>query len=465
MTMTTIDRPFRFPLICTENVVFSGLFLMLLMMRLFLRSPLLELDEAEQVVMAQSLHVGYANQPPLYSWLQYLVFQLMGVSLFSVALLKSLLLTGCAWLYFKISRLHCATPTHALCAALSWALIPAISLDLIKDNTHSVMALLMACMTWYVFVGCRHLGRVKRCVLFAGVIGGGFLSKFNYFLFLLPLLFCYWRLITPKERRVLVISLLLAVVIASPYWYWLLNHAEIGLHAASKLVPQNKTHWRGLINLMKSLIFFLAPLISLFFFFPISPFRQSKSIANRLLDHYHFAALLFLFLVAIIAGFRDFETRWLIPVFFLAPLLVFSRVTSDEYTKYRQTPFIIFCLLVQCVYMGTLIYRSHHGHQRQPVLIEAINRQIPANADWLISESFWLLGNLRLQNPQIKIKAVTATTPLPTGKLVLLWLADTPPFWIVPLEQITQNPAELFRDQENGKVVAGLLAYEHSRIK
>ncbi|WP_019217369.1 hypothetical protein [Legionella tunisiensis] len=37
----------------------------------FLRGNLLELDEAEQVIVAQQLLPGYPDQPPLYSWLQY----------------------------------------------------------------------------------------------------------------------------------------------------------------------------------------------------------------------------------------------------------------------------------------------------------------------------------------------------------------------------------------------------------
>src|SRR5262245_21622617 len=55
-------------------------------------SDALELDEAEQTLWTQQLHAGYGAQPPLYTWLQWGVFQLFGVSVFSLALLKNLLL-------------------------------------------------------------------------------------------------------------------------------------------------------------------------------------------------------------------------------------------------------------------------------------------------------------------------------------------------------------------------------------
>lgn len=443
----------KFTLTRSENTLFAVFFIFLLVTRLFLRSGVLELDEAEQVLMAQQFNAGYANQPPLYSWMQYFVFQVTGVSLFSVALLKSLLLTGCAYFYYQICRLHCRSVNLAVCAALAWVLIPAISLDLIKDNTHSVVALLMANMTWFCFIRYRHLAMGKRILMFSLIIAGGFLSKFNYFLFLVPFLFNYWRLITVKERQVVVMSLIAGVILASPYLYWLLNHADIGLHAASKLVPQNKTHWRGFINLMKSLVFFLSPLLLLMLFFPSHSIRPLPNFTNRLLRDYHLTAFIFLLLVTIVGGFRDFETRWLIPIFFLTPLLFFSRLNPP--TVVQKTIFITFCLLVQSIYLGAIVHRSYHGHHRHPLLIEGINQQIPENTQWLLSESYWLLANLQLLNPDIKIRLLTPSTPLPEGRLVLLWMA-APPYWLNSLAKLTHSQPQLLSTQQGKDIVSGL---------
>ena len=43
-------------------------------------SPALELDEAEQALWTQRLALGYGAQPPLYTWLQWTVFQVECVS-------------------------------------------------------------------------------------------------------------------------------------------------------------------------------------------------------------------------------------------------------------------------------------------------------------------------------------------------------------------------------------------------
>ena len=52
----------------------------------------LELDESEQILLAQVPRLGYGPQPPLYTWLQYLVFSLFGQTIFSLSLIKSVLL-------------------------------------------------------------------------------------------------------------------------------------------------------------------------------------------------------------------------------------------------------------------------------------------------------------------------------------------------------------------------------------
>lgn len=53
-----------------------------------------ELDEAEQLIWTQHLRLGYGPQPPLYTWVQWAFFEVFGVSVFALALLKNLLLLG-----------------------------------------------------------------------------------------------------------------------------------------------------------------------------------------------------------------------------------------------------------------------------------------------------------------------------------------------------------------------------------
>ena len=59
-----------------------------------------ELDEAEQVIQAQTWAWGYGPQPPLYTWIQKLFFHALGTTIFALALLNGLILFGtCATAY------------------------------------------------------------------------------------------------------------------------------------------------------------------------------------------------------------------------------------------------------------------------------------------------------------------------------------------------------------------------------
>ncbi len=63
-------------------------------------SPSLDYDESEQVFLSQCLSYGYNSQPPLYTWVQTGLFEILGYSVFSLAVLKNLLLCGTYLLVF-----------------------------------------------------------------------------------------------------------------------------------------------------------------------------------------------------------------------------------------------------------------------------------------------------------------------------------------------------------------------------
>src|SRR5438093_9034461 len=78
------------------SVFVVGVFLYLLAhlgVRL-LESSSLRWDESEQVLFSQQLALGYNDQPPVYTWLLWGLFQLTGVSLLGVYLLKLLIVAA-----------------------------------------------------------------------------------------------------------------------------------------------------------------------------------------------------------------------------------------------------------------------------------------------------------------------------------------------------------------------------------
>nr|WP_239005202.1 glycosyltransferase family 39 protein [Legionella sp. MW5194] len=420
---------------------FSLYILLFLLIRLFLRGQTLEIDEAEQFVMARELAFGYPFQPPLYTWLQYAVFQLLGPHLFSLAVLKYALLLGCLCSYFKLCRYYCPNPALAWSALCAWTLISVISLDLIKDNTHSILALLLASLTWLWFFTVRINGMVWYIVL-GLLIGAGCLSKFNYLLFLAALITTAFTL--PDKRRQLLdrrtgITIVLLLAILSPYVLWLWQHHALGLQSSYKLAPAEKSIGHGIYKYLLSLVLFLGPLFlfsSLFFSIP-KKINLKLNAMTRPLFHHVALSLLLVSVVVLLCGFKDFQARWLIPMLFLSPLLFFSLLNQAQSWEKQATRFIVFCLMGQLLIIAAVVGRAQSGHQSKrehafAQLAQAIVTHC-STPDYFYAENHLLLGTMSWQFPKARIELKKGNEkPLAYtgGKGVLLWGPEEPPFWI-----------------------------------
>ncbi|WED43824.1 ArnT family glycosyltransferase [Legionella cardiaca] len=438
--------------------------LTILLIRIFLRGHVLLLDESEQVVMAQELLPGYPNQPPLYTWLQYAFFKFFGVNLLSLALLKSCLLFGCFYSFYLICRIHCEDNMLAWCALLSWALIPSICLDLIKDNTHSILVLFTACLTWYWFVAAERFSKFIWYSCLGCLIAIGFLAKFNYLLFLSILFFSS---LTIKEFRALLIhpymmlSFLIAAVLISPYLSWLIAHTNLGLASAYKLHVANSFFLQGPLVLIKSIIFFAAPvLLVLTIFFPRKrTIKHTKE--SKLLFRYHLFILPVLGLFILSVDLQYFEARWLIPILFLCPLLYLSQVKYTDSLKARITSFISISLITQLVFFGILIFSSHseQAKRKQFPLNTLVNltKANLNNLDYVVSDSYWLLGNLATA---LSIKNIWLIQPskeiLPKGKSLILWKREQVPYWVnLFAETHLLTELNFIYDSQSKKMIAG----------
>lgn len=439
---------------------------LILLSRVFLRGSTLELDEAEQVVMAQLLSPGYPDQPPLYSWLQYAFFHFFGCNLVSLALLKSILLFGCLCAYHQICRLFCQSLALAWCATAAWVLVLPISLDLIKDNTHSVLALLAACLTWYWFVAPSRLNKVSWYLVLGFIIGIGFLSKFNYLLFLSLLVISGISLSEYRAKLFspyLLLSLITSLVIASPYIFWLQQHFSLGFRSVYKLAPEDKQLWYGFVELIIAILLFIVPsfLVS-FIFFPIKLNLKRQDPLSRLFFRFHLISFPFLIGIMLLASIKSFESRWLIPILFLSPLLFFGKVQAKEAFAARVRTFLTICILLQISFLMALLYREQHGNKirnRLPLqqIVQAIKNE-HQNIIFIVSDSHWLIGNLMQSFPKTQGWLLhPASQPLlPEGSSLLIWQNSTPPFWVNLFAQSTQlSPIQFIEDPKNHKIIAG----------
>lgn len=343
--------------------VFSFFFIfscLLLGVRIFLCDVTLSYDEAEQVILAQQLSPGYPAQPPLYTWLQWGVFKLLGNHLFSLALLKYLLIGAAFYSYYLNARSACLDPILTWCATFSWALIPNISYDFLPHRTHVVLALLLSSLTWYWFVSVAHRPKLKYYVILGVLLGLGLLSKFNYLLFLI--LLCISAL-TLKDYRALLltpkilISLCIGVGLASPYGIWLYSHKPLAFHAAYKLTTVGQGSLYGIARLMEALLFFILPLFLVRLFFPFQR-KPEENRVNQLLWRYHLILLPVLIILIVSTGISNVRTHWLVPLLFLLPIALFSLVDKATYSVREAKCYLGLCVLIQIILVGVWIMRA-----------------------------------------------------------------------------------------------------------
>ncbi|KTD24786.1 Uncharacterised protein [Legionella lansingensis] len=440
--------------------------LTILLIRIFFRGQILLLDESEQVMLAQELLPGYPGQPPLYTWLQYLFFKALGVNLFSLTLLKCSLFFFCLYFFHLICKIHCETLLLAWCATLSWTLIPAIGLDLIKDNTHSILALLTACLTWYWMIIPERFSKYIWYTLFGCILAAGLLAKFNYLLFLVVLLTSALSLKEFRKKFIhpyMIYSLLLALLLTCPYLWWLWKEPHIALSSIYKLHPNATSLRQGMGELtIVVLIFSLPAFVTLCFFFPKRQINLSEKIANRLLHRYHIILLPVLFLTVIIGDMHAFKTRWLIPLLFLFPVFYLSQVKYCPDLKTRILKFVSLSLLIEVIFLMILIL-SHHFEQsknkQKPLqaIIELLKYDSSHHIDWIVSDSYWLLGNLTSTLAHKNVWLLTSINKyhLPQGQCLLIWKGKEIPFWVYAHDQMHASNVRLIEDTKRKTVIGG----------
>ena len=100
--------------------------------------PALGLDEAEMMLIAQDLKWGYGPQPPLYAWLQYGAFNLLGENILALSLLKNTILCLTYICIYKFIRIGHGAKISGI-AALALVLIPQFGWESQRALTHSVL--------------------------------------------------------------------------------------------------------------------------------------------------------------------------------------------------------------------------------------------------------------------------------------------------------------------------------------
>lgn len=407
-------------------------------------SPALELDEAEQVLATQQLALGYGPQPPLYTWLQLIVFRLLGEGVPALTVLKNALLALTVWGALQIARRLGAVPPVALLAALSLFLVPPFAWEAQRDLSHSVLALATTTGAVLAFLGLLARGHLLDHLLFGIAVAACVLAKYNavilpmaLILAALPLPACRAKIATGR----FAIAALAALVLVLPHGLWAASHPADVLADAHKFSPAaGSGPGRGLLTLAGAILGVVSPALVVLALALIGPARRhltsfGRSLELSLLIRALGLALALVTLLVALFDVSQVKERWLLPTLFLAPVII-SVDLGSRLGPARVRALTLLAGGLALLVLVMLIARAPLGPRlgdpnRLNFPITTIANQIRADGipDLILSASRDLGGNLRLAFPSTPVVVpVLVRPPVPAaGCWLLVWEDEAGP--------------------------------------
>lgn len=411
-------------------------------------SGALELDEAEQALWTQQLAPGYGAQPPLYTWLQWGVFQIAGVSVFSLALLKNVLI-ALTYLFVYLAALRAMAAPLALLASASMLLIPHIGWESHRDLTHSVLVTTMASAT--VLVAMRLVERPRPALyLLLGLVAGlGMLSKYSYALFFAALALA--MLASPRTRALalspwILAGALVALVVVAPHAWWLLDHWQMASDRTLAKMEARPGAVAGALAGLGSLVEAVAGTLVVLVVAAAAVFGRDAWRAKTpdargpycsLWLRYLAALAVLLAAMVVLGGVTNVKGRWLQPLLCMAPLVWFGcRTDLDGHPRLRAWRRVLAGFAIAFLALLTLRpawdgWRGKPGDLNQPAagLAHALQAEGYDGRGTIVAADRVMAGVLRTRftGARVEVSAPGAPPPEVADGEALLLVAGAAP--------------------------------------
>jgi len=385
-------------------------------------------DQAEQLLLSQGWALGYGPQPPLYTYLVKLVFQLTGPALWPLLAIKVVLLSLLVVAVLRIGRELNFRADQQLMALSGLVLIPQFIWESQRDLSHSVLATAVAAWTLVQLLRLLRRPSAANHALLGVLVAAALLSKYSVVLFLASLLLA--SLTIPALRRALLQpQLLLGVAVAlallSPHLGWMLNHPELALSGLEKTrAGEEALPWRGLLSALGAAIAFLSPfwLAALALLWPqrrhlhrADPAREPGS---ALLQRLPLALMAVLLVFVLSSGTSRIKDRWYQSLLFYAPI---SAATLAPPLPRRRLRWMVGAavgaaaataiLLPARTTLAGVSGRSSRPNYPLPQLVRSLGSSRGEKPELILASSTLLAGNARLAYPAVPV--LTPKTPAP----------------------------------------------------
>lgn len=315
----------------------------------------LELDEAEQMIWSQDLALGYGAQPPLYTWLQWLMSKAMGPSVLALSTLKiGLIALTFAFLWLSARELTSQNASWWLAGGL--VLFPQMGWESLRDLTHTVLLTCMIAATWFALVRQIKRPHPTGFIWLGLAIGFGLLSKYSYALFIGAAFLAALSL--PEGRRSMLskgwwLAPMIIVMVIGPHFFWLSQHwMEASASTVNKLGVSTQPHYLAGI---KSLLIAVLSNLALWLIVMLAVFRSSlwKTSASEIeasraawakpwLARYLLILAAAFVAMVFFAQASQFKDRWLYPLLCMIPMMAFViRPELTSHVRHRHYALVV----------------------------------------------------------------------------------------------------------------------------
>lgn len=306
----------------------------------------LSYDETEQVFLSQWIQWGYNSQPPLYTWIQSILFSVFGYHVFALSLFKNTLIASTYIVVYGLVFRTTQDPRHAIAGSLGMLMIPQIAWESHRDLSHTVLVTFATALLVYCVVSTMKQ-RTTRWYVAIGVASAlGMMSKYNFAIVVVAIVASSMTI--PRYRHCLLdkrllITIMVAVTLVTPHMVWVLNHPQL---ASAKTIDtltteQTNSYWHNLIVGSKALVGSIFSCVVLAFAvfgiayrdrFLQEPNCDSAAMEDddvsatvQMMERFFLAVLAMLLVVVLSGNGLEFKNRWIQPFVCLLPAYLVLR--------------------------------------------------------------------------------------------------------------------------------------------
>lgn len=413
-------------------------------------TPNIGKNDVQEALAAQGWAWGYhPRNPPLHTWLLMSSYAVFGVRLMAHVVLKYLLLGVTLGFGYLCARRLVASQTMALVAALALMLLAPFAWTVHTALTHTLLLAAVNLATLWAAMRMSAQRRTLDYAFFGFVIALGFLAKYSYALFLLPLLAA--MLTQAPLRRTLAdqrmwLTLAVALLAFAPHGLWMLearfDFVQFLADKQRSALPQpyllDVAH--GLGGLGYQIIAFLIPLLLAFvpaFWTPLRQRakREPTSPWPAAIAYTIAFSLGLLVLDVLVLRAVNFELRYMMCALLLFPLALFSWLERREPSQRALNGFVLGAVAIGAIVFIALPARATLSQAScnrcwEEMAASELGREV-RHAGFvegtIIGDHYNVAGNMRLLFPDSEVIAANydiVRAPVQRrGQCLLVWNA------------------------------------------